>query len=63
MDPVIVSIEKGVPLKDREKFIGKPVSEFTEQLNGKDLDAVVKIGFKRRKYVTIQPYFDQQFPL
>ena len=50
MDPFIVSIESGILEKKREKFIGKRVSELTEQLSGKDLDAVVKIAFKRRAY-------------
>ena len=50
MDPFIVSIESGILEKKREEFIGKRVSELTEQLSGKDLDAVVKIAFKRRAY-------------
>ena len=50
MDPFIVSIESGILEKKRDEFIGKRVSELTEQLSGKDLDAVVKIAFKRRAY-------------
>jgi putative transposase len=50
MDPFIVSIESGILEEKREGFIGKRVSELTEQLSGKDLDAVVKIAFKRRAY-------------
>ncbi len=30
--------------------MGKPISECIQQLSGKDVDAVVKIAFKRRKY-------------
>jgi IS4 transposase len=50
MDPVIVSIEEGVPKTKSEAFIGKTVSECIEQLSGKDVDAIVKIAFKRRAY-------------
>ena len=50
MDPVIVSIEEGVPKTKCNDFMGKPVSECIKQLSGKDLDAVVKIKFKRRAY-------------
>jgi putative transposase len=50
MDPVIVSIEEGVPKTKREGFIGKTVNECIEQLSGKDVDAIVKIAFKRRAY-------------
>jgi IS4 transposase len=50
MDPVIVSIEEGVPKTKREAFIGKTVNECVEQLSGKDVDAIVKIAFKRRAY-------------
>jgi putative transposase len=32
------------------EFIGKPISECIQQLSGKDVDAVVRIAFKRRKY-------------
>jgi len=48
MDPFIVSIESGIP--EEKWFIGKRVSEFTKKLSGKNLDAVVKIAFKRREY-------------
>jgi putative transposase len=50
MDPVIVSIEEGVPKTKREAFIGKTVNECIEELSGKDIDAIVKIAFKRRAY-------------
>src|SRR5450759_4571331 len=50
MDPVIVSIEEGVPKTKREAFIGKTVNECIEKLTGKDIDVTVKIAFKRRIY-------------
>ena len=50
MDPVIVSLEEGIPKKKREEFIGKTVNECIGQLPGKDIDAIVKIAFKRRAY-------------
>jgi putative transposase len=50
MDPIIVSIEEGVPKTKREGFIGKTVNKCIEQLPGKDIDAIVKIAFKRRAY-------------
>jgi len=50
MDPVIVYIEEGVPKTKREGFIGKTVNECIGQLPGKDIDAIVKIAFKRRTY-------------
>lgn len=50
MNPVIVSIEEGVPKTKRKEFIGKTVNECIEQLSGKDVDAIVKIAFKRRIY-------------
>jgi IS4 transposase len=50
MNPVVVSIEEGVPKTKREGFIGKTVNECIEQLSGKDVDAIVKIAFKRRAY-------------
>jgi len=50
MDPVIVSIEEGIPKKKREEFIGKTVNECIKQLPGKNIDAIVKIAFKRRAY-------------
>jgi putative transposase len=50
MDPVFVSIEEGVPKTKREIFIGKIVNECIEELPGKDIDAIVKIAFKRRAY-------------
>ena len=50
MDPVIVSIEEGVPKTKRNEFIGKTLNECIEKLSGKDIDAIVKIAFKRRAY-------------
>lgn len=50
MDPIIVSIEEGIPKKKHKDLIGKRVSECIEILDGKDLDAVVKMKFKRRSY-------------
>src|SRR5674476_374490 len=50
MDPIVVSIEEGIPKTRCKEFMGKPISECLEQLSGKDVDAVVKIAFKRRKY-------------
>jgi len=50
MNPVIVSIEEGVLKSKREGFIRKTVGECIEQLSGKDVDAIVKIAFKRRAY-------------
>ena len=50
MNPVILCIEEGIPKSQREGFIGKTVNEFIEQLSGKDVDAIVKIAFKRRAY-------------
>ena len=50
MDPVVVSIDEGVPKTKCKDFMEKPVSECVKQLSGKDFDAVVKIIFKRRKY-------------
>jgi putative transposase len=50
MDPVVVSIEEGVPKTKCKEFWGKRTSECIQQLFNKDFDAVVKIAFKRRKY-------------
>ena len=50
MDPIVVSIEEGVPITKCKEFVGKPVSECIKQLSGKDFDAIVKIKFKRREY-------------
>jgi len=50
MDPIVVLIEEGVPKTKCKDFIGKPISECIKQLSGKDIDAVVKIAFKRREY-------------
>ena len=50
MDPIVVSIEEGVSKITCKEFIGKPISECIHQLSGKDVDAVVRIAFKRRKY-------------
>lgn len=46
-----MSIEEEVPkTKFKDYFIGKSISECIKQLSGKDIDAVVKIAFKRREY-------------
>lgn len=50
MDPIIVSVEEGLSKTKSKEFAGKRVSECIKQLSGKDLDAVVKITFKRRAY-------------
>jgi putative transposase len=50
IDPIVVSIEEGIPKTKCKEFVGKPISECIQQLSGKDVDAVVKISFKRRKY-------------
>jgi putative transposase len=50
MDPIVVSIEEGVPKTKCKEFIGKPTSKCIQQLPGKDVDAIVRIAFKRRKY-------------
>ncbi|AKB38781.1 Mobile element protein [Methanosarcina siciliae C2J] len=50
MDPVVVSINEGIPKTKCKDFMEKPVSECIKQLSGKDIDAVVKIAFKRRAY-------------
>ncbi len=50
MDPILVSVEEGLSKTKSKEFTGKPVSECIKQLSGKDLDAVVKIKFKRRVY-------------
>ncbi|AKB51790.1 Mobile element protein [Methanosarcina barkeri str. Wiesmoor] len=50
MDPILVSIEEGLSKTKSKEFAGKPVSECIKQLSGKDIDAVVKIEFKRREY-------------
>ena len=50
MDPIVVSIEKGVPKTKCKELIGKSTRECIQQISGKDFDAVVKIAFKRRKY-------------
>jgi putative transposase len=50
MDPILVSVEEGLSKTKGKEFTGKPVSECIKQLSGKDLDAVVKIKFKRRVY-------------
>jgi hypothetical protein len=38
-----------VPKTKCKDFIGKPISECIKQLSGKDIDAVVKIAFKRKE--------------
>jgi IS4 transposase len=50
MDPIVVSIEEGVTKTKCKEFIGKPTSKCIQQLSGKNVDAVVRISFKRRKY-------------
>jgi len=50
MDPILVSVEEGLSKTKSKEFAGKPVSECIKQLSGKDIDAVVKINFKRRAY-------------
>ena len=50
MDPILVSVEEGLSKTKSKEFVGKPVSECIKQFSGKDLDAVVKIKFKRREY-------------
>ena len=50
MDPIIVSIEEGVTKTMCKDFIGKRTSQCIQQFPGKDVDAVVRIAFKRRKY-------------
>lgn len=50
MDPIVVSVEEGLSKTKSKEFAGKPVSECIKQLSGKNLDAVVKIKFKRRAY-------------
>jgi putative transposase len=50
MDYIVVSKEEGVHKTKCKEFIGKPTSECIQQLSGKDVDEVVRIGFKRRKY-------------
>jgi putative transposase len=50
MDPIVVSIEEGVPKIKCKEFIGKSTKKCIQQLPGKYFDAVVKIAFKRRKY-------------
>lgn len=50
MDPILVSVEEGFSKTKSKEFTGKPISECIKQLSGKDIDAVVKITFKRREY-------------
>jgi IS4 transposase len=50
MDPILVSVEEGLSKTKSKEFAGKPVSECIKPLSGKDIDAVVKIAFKRRAY-------------
>ena len=49
-DPILVSVEEGLSKTKSKEFAGKTVSECIKQLSRKDLDAVVKIKFKRRAY-------------
>ena len=50
MDPILVSVKEGISKTKSKEFAGKPVSQGIKQLSEKDLDAVVKIKFKRRAY-------------
>ena len=50
MDPIIDSIEEGIPETEKGKFIGKHVRECIEQLQGESIDTIVKLKFKRRIY-------------
>jgi putative transposase len=63
MDPVVVSIEEGISKTKCKEFVGKPVSECIKQLSGKDIDAVVKITFKRREYKGKQKQDEMQVRL
>jgi putative transposase len=49
MNPIVVSIEEGVPKTKCKKLIGKTTDKCIQELSKKS-DAVVKITFKRRKY-------------
>ena len=50
MDPIVVSIDEGVPKTKYKEFMEKLISECIQQFSGKYLDTVEKIVFKRRKY-------------
>jgi len=63
MDPLLVSVEEGLSKTKSKEFAGKPVSECIKQLSGKDLDAVVKIKFKRRAYKGKQKHDDMRVRL
>ena len=63
MDPIVVSIEKGVPKTKCKELIGKSTRECIQQTSGKDFDAVVKITFKRRKYKGKQKQDDMRVRL
>ncbi len=43
-----ISVEEGLFKTKSKELTGKPVSECIKQHSGKNLDAVVKITFKRR---------------
>ena len=63
MDPIIVSVEEGLSKTKSKESAGKPVSECIKQLSGKDIDAVVKIKFKRRAYKGKQKHDDMRVRL
>jgi len=63
MDPILVSVEEGLSKTKSKEFVGKPVSECIKQFSGKDLDAVVKIKFKRREYKGKQKQDDMKVRL
>src|SRR5665648_25298 len=63
MDPILVSVEEGLSKTKSKEFTEKPVSECIKQLSGKDIDAVVKIKFKRRAYKGKQKHDDMRVRL
>ena len=63
MDPIVVSVEEGLSKTKSKEIAGKPVSECIKQLSGKDLDAVVKLKFKRRSYKGKQKQDDMRVRL
>lgn len=50
MDPIVVSVEKGLSKTKSKELVGKTVSEYIKQLSGKNIDAVVIMLFTRRAY-------------
>ena len=63
MDPIIVSVEEGLSKTKSKEFTEKPVRECIKQLSGKDIDAVVKIKFRRRAYKGKQKHDDMRVRL